>query len=865
MRAPLSWLRELTPLPAAPSDHQGVAELAGELSSLGLVVEKLEWVGEGLEDVVLARVLEISRIEGADRIRKVVVDRGDDETVEVVCGAWNFEEGDVVVLAPVGSELPGGFRIERRKMRGQVSNGMLCSGRELALSDEHEGILVLASPRGELPSQFVLGTSLAEHLGIGRDVVFHLEVEPNRPDCLSMVGIARDLAARYGLPLELPEPRLVETEPSADRVATVEIEAPELCSRFVARVLTGLKPAVSPAVMRRRLHLAGMRPISLLVDASNYVMLELGQPNHPYDLERLGGQGLRVRAAHKGESIVTLDGETRILGGRLPQRGDPVTALDAVICNLNDVPVGIAGVMGGRSSEIAEDTTSVLLEVACFDPVAVGRTARHLGLRTEASIRFERGVDPEGLERAAARFCQLVVDATTEAGLEPPAVAHGLSQAVARTFEPTRIKVRPSRVNGLLGTSLGSEEMVALLSPIGFRAQPAGEGEDSFEVVVPSHRPDVTIEQDVAEEVARTFGYRRIEATNRRSPRVGRLDEMQAFRRRLRRILCGLGADEAWSTSLVARADQVLTGVTAALVPIANPMVAEHSVLRGGLMAGLLQVLRHNAGHRNGALRLFEIGDVFGLVSSEGGRLVPDERERVALLLAREGDGAEEAMRCWHVISEALGLAGIELVQPGLRSSSALSEEPVGQSPAARGEPTPDLEPDLAGLHPARSGLLVTSAGAAELEGAEASGQGFIGSLGELDPYVLSAFDLTDRRVGWLELDMRRLLEAPRRPELAEAVSRYPSSDIDLAFVLDESVPAARLQETLRLAAGELCESVQLFDVYRGAGLEQGRRSLAFRLRLVALDRTLTDQEVAEVRQSCIDAVSEAIGAELRA
>lgn len=853
MRAILSWLRELTPLPVEPGDRQAAAELASELDSLGLVVERVEQVGQGLDQVVLARVLEISPISGADRIRRVVVDRGGGESVEVVCGAWNFEEGDVVPLAPVGAELPGGFKIGRRTMRGQVSDGMLCSARELALSDDHAGILVLARPAGELPPGVELGRSLAEHLGIGRDVVFDLDVEPNRPDCLSMLGVARDLAARYGLPLFPPEPRLEESEPSSAELASVEIEAPELCSRLIARVLTGARPVASPPLLQRRLHLAGMRPINLLVDASNYVMLELGQPNHPYDLDRLGGRGLRLRAAHAGESLVTLDGETRILGTREPRRRDESSSREAVICNLNDLPVGIAGVMGGHSSEIGEATTAVLLEVAHFDQVAVGRTARRLGLRTEASVRFERGVDPAGLERAAARFCELVVSGAEAAGVAPPKVARGIAEAAAASFEPTRFRVRPARVNALLGTSLSGAEMASLLSPVGFEVRPGG-AQESLEVVVPSFRPDVTGEVDIAEEVARTFGYRKIVPTERRSPAVGALDEVQLLRRRIRRVLAGVGAHEAWTNSIVSEQEQLLSGIGADLVRLANPMVGDESVMRAGLLPGLLKALRYNSGHRNGAVRLFEIGEVFALSSAADGRARPDERQRIAVLLARRGDGAEEAVRVWQVLADSLGLARVRLVQPGFEQGAF---EPAG-IPGG-------LEPSLAGLHPARAAWLVadkTPAGPEESDRREVPA---IGSLGEIDPELLEAFGLAARRIGWIELDLERLAAAPRRPELAEPVSRFPSSDIDLAFSVSDEVPAARVEETVALAAGELCESVRLFDVYRGEGLEEGQRSLAFRLRLVAFDRTLTDEEVAAVRRRCIESVEEALPAKLRA
>jgi phenylalanyl-tRNA synthetase beta chain len=850
MRTPLSWLQEFTPLAAQPADRGSIVELASELDAVGLVVERTEWVGEGLGDVVLARVLEISSIPGADRIRHVVVDRGGGETAEVVCGAWNFETGDIVVLAPVGAELPGGFRIERRKMRGAVSNGMLCSGRELRLSDDHEGILVLASP-GEptgvpqVPG-FELGTPLAEHLGFSLDVVFDLAIEPNRPDCLSMVGAARELAARYGLPLQVPEPALTEENPAASSYATIEIEAPELCQRLLSRVVHGVVPVASPALIQRRLVLAGMRPINHVVDASNYVMFEIGQPNHPYDLAKLGGGGLKVRAAHPGETLVTLDGETRILGGRPARADDPSSALDALICNAIDLPVGIAGIMGGQSSEIEEGTETVLLEVGRFSAVSVGRTARELGLRTEASMRFERGIDPEAMEWAAARFCQLVVEAAAAAGAPAPQVASGIVEANPRPFERSTIRFRPGRANALLGLELESDQVKRLLEPIGYLW---GRTEDAaVEVAVPSWRPDVSREADVIEDVARTYGYRRIPKTDRRSPFVGKLDKRQSLRRRLRRLLMAVGAHEAWTASIVDLATQRRAGVARSLVSISNPMVAEESVLRGGVLAGLLSALRHNSAHRNPSLRLFEIGDVFAEVSSQ-----LHERELAGLLLAWSGDDAGEAIRAWRVIEDALGLEGVRIEQgPSGEVAAAGAGAGVGiavGNGAAAG--VAGVAGELEGLHPARSGLIV-------------AGDTALGAVGEVDPDVLGAFELPHVRVGYLELDVERLVHARRRSQLAKPVSRYPSSDIDLAFGVAEAVPAAHVEAIILEAAGELCESLQLFDVYRGAGLEPGQRSLGFRLRLCALDRTLTDAEVAGVRQRCIDAVEQAVPATLR-
>jgi phenylalanyl-tRNA synthetase beta chain len=828
MRAPLSWLKSLTPLEVSPTDTAGVAALGAELDSLGLVVEGVERVGQGLDDVVVARVLAIDAIEGADRIRKITVDAGA-EPLEVVCGAWNFVAGDIVAFAPVGAELPGDFRIERRKLKGVVSNGMICSSRELALGDDHEGIMVLASPGpgGVLPAGIELGQRLSEYLGFGADVVFDLAIEPNRPDCLCMAGVARDLAAHFSLPLHLPQPELAESGKPAGELATVAVEDPELCFRLTGRVMTNVTIVPSPLLVQRRLLLAGMRPIDCVVDASNYVLLELGQPTHPYDLDRLGGRGLIARAAHAGEQLVTLDGVARTLGTRSPRRDDPLTGRDCVICDANNVPVGVGGVMGGRSSEIDGSTAAVLLEAALFLPVGVGRTARHLGLRSEASVRFERGVDPAGVERASARVFELVAEAATAAGVPAPTFAPGLLDANPAPYVPHRVPVRPARVNALLGTELSGDAISGLLEPIGY--SPAGAAEGSLEFAVPSFRPDVQKEVDVIEDVARRVGYRHIVRTERRSPFVGHLDVMQRLRRQLKRILAGLGAHEAWTSSIVDPAEHARAGWRAPLVELANPMVAEESALRGSLLPGLLAAVRHNSGHRHPWIRLFEVGDVFAPPLE--GALLPYEPEQMALILARADDDAASAVSAWRTIADALGITGVELDQTHQGDSG-----------------------DHAGLHSARLARLVVPGETAPR---------LLGVVGEVDPAVVEAFGLPHERIGWLQLDMAALESAPRRSPLAIPVTKYPSSDIDLAFAVSDEVPAWRVADALLSASG-LVESVELFDVYRGRDFEAGRRSLAFRLRLAALDRTLNDRELGEARAACIEAVEKTFPAQLR-
>ena len=836
MRVPLSWLKEFTPLSVDANDHEGVKRLGRVFSSLGLVVEGIEYIGAGLGDVVLARVVEIRAIKGADRIREVIVDAGGKEPLGVVCGAWNFHIGDIVPLAPVGTELPGGMVITQRKMRGVTSNGMLCSASELRISDDAEGILIVfstPSPDAALPRDVVLGAPLREYLGISPDVVFDFAIEPNRPDCLCVYGIARDVAARLKLPLASIAPEVLGEEPGAEDLASVEIEKGAPCRGVVARVLRGVTSVPSPPDVARRLVLAGMRPINAIVDASNYVMLELGQPTHPYDLDRLGGSGIRVRLARPGETLRTLDGIERVLGRAKDALGALVDVEDCLICDANDEAVGIAGVMGGASSEIDEQTTNVFLEVADFDPLAVGRTAARQALRTEASIRFWRGIDGDGLIRAADRFCELVVRAAREAKVKEPTVASGhIDNHVVRPPRAT-ISLRTKKLNELLGTALSLDDAASILTPIGFVVEKTG---GDLGVTVPSWRPDVSREVDVIEEVARHFGYENIDARERRSPFVGRLTSEQHERRALRRILSGLFAHEALTSSIVDPEFERAAGSNHGSVSLVNPIVPKESVMRTHLLPGLLGALRHNAGHRNGFLRLFEIGHVF--MPPVTNDAAPSEHEHVAVALALEDDDASQAVRCLRAICEGLG------IDEGLFDWQRPSES------------APDVlsSPIALGCHPTRTALL-----ASKVDGAT------IGVVGEVDPAVVSSFELGSRRIGWLCVDLHELLAQPRKSELARGVSRYPSSDIDLAFVLEDAVPALRLERALRNAAGDLCESIELIDVYRGPTLPPHTRSLAYRLRFCALDRTLTDAEVAAAREDCIVAAEHAVSARLRA
>jgi phenylalanyl-tRNA synthetase beta chain len=787
MKVLLSWLQEFAPF---PSDDP--VALGDVMSDLGMAVESIERIGEGLDGIVTAKVLELRKHPDADKIQLVDVDLGDGVALQICCGATNLTVGDVVPLATLGTTMPDGMEIARRKMRGEWSNGMLCSGRELALGEDHSGIYIL-------DPALALGSPIVEVLGITPDVLFDLEINPNRPDAMSVAGVARDLAARLGLPFAIPEPTVEEVAGDAASMTSVDIIDTDLCGLFHVRVLEGINVEPSPRWIADRLTALGMRPINNVVDASNYVMLELGQPNHTYDLAKVASGALRVRWARDGETITTLDGIERALtGGR-----------DGVIADSTDTAIGIAGVMGGASTEISETTSAVLLECAWWQPMAIARSSKFMGLRSEASARFERGVDPEIADLAARRLAELLAPSGAR-------LVQGSVTADGDLPVTPAVRVRTSRVNQLLGTDISTEQIVSLLTPIGFVCESTSEA-SVLSVTVPTFRPDTTTETDVIEEIARHFGYSRIVGRAPTSAHTGSLTPIQRDRRIIRQILVGLGIHEAMPLPFLAPGDLARCGLPPEAVTVTNPLAAEESILRTSLRPGLLRAIAYNESHRIDSAALFEIGKAFGVPTA--GTTLPDEREHLAVALA--GSDAYAVAKVWAVLSETLGLSDVTI----------------------------DQSAPPAGLHPGRSGVLI-------------SGGVLIGEIGEIDPGVLDALGIRER-VAWLQLDLGSALAAPHGEHRYHHISRYPSSDLDLAFEVSDSVAASTIATVIREAAGPLLVGLSLFDVFRGHPVPESHRSLAYRLRLQAPDRTLTEEDLSGIQRTVVHGAASA-GAILR-
>jgi phenylalanyl-tRNA synthetase beta chain len=779
-----SWLNEFADF------GNDVDAIAASLTKLGLAVESVEQVGLPVKGVVVAKVLRTERHPDAAKVHRVYVDAGDGVEKHVWCGAFNMKPGDLIPLATLGTTMPDGRLIGQRGILGIDSEGMLCSGTELGITADATGIMIL-------PSHLQLGADVFSALGIDQDVVFDLDVTRNRPDCTGYLGVARDLAAHLKLPLTQQKSSAVAMGKKID--VPVDIRASDRCARFNVTVMSGVVITDSPAWIAQRLSRAGMRSINNVVDVSNLVNLEMNQPNHAYDLEKVA-DGFIVRNASEGEVVETLDDVSRTL-----------TAQDLLICDAKNEAVGIAGIMGGAGSQISERTTSLALEIAWFEPLGIAASVSRLGLRTEASLRFERGVDAYGGRAAAERFAQLL-------SLTCPNLVVHDGGADAKTSslpeEKRTTNLRLDQIRRVLGVDVAIDRVRELLSPIGFEFSKPDKS-NNVVVTVPSFRPDCTQEIDVIEEIARHFGFDEIGKVVPKSPVHGRLSAVQQRRRIVRDFVLSLGASEAMPNPFLAPGDLSRCGLSEDnALRLANPLVAEESVLRTSLRPGLLQAIAYNQSHRINDIKLFEVGHVY----PQGSEQLPDEHEVLCVVFA-ESD-ATKAMDMWSQFSAFLGV-GAQLFQ--------------------------DAAP--AGFHGTRSAQL-------------RRGKIVLGAVGEIDPTVLASFGVTGR-VACLEINLSMVLGETPKVAAAQVVSKYPSSDFDLAFAVPQTVPAGTLLKSLRQAGGNLLVDAVLFDIYRGKGVADDARSLAFRFRFQAADRTLGETEISDARARCI-AAAQKLGAELR-
>lgn len=833
MRVPLSWLREFVDVQLTPD------QLAERLTLLGMEVRDVEPWGADWRRVVTGELLTVERHPRADRLSLTTVTLGDGgEPLEIVCGATNIAPGQVVPVALPGAVLPGGRSIERTQKMGAVSNGMLCSGDELRLTGDADGILIL-------PADTPLGVPLADLYG---DVVLDVDVKPNRGDALSVLGLAREVAAATGQRAREPEIAVAEAGgPSSAERFGVDVRDPDLCPRFVGRWVGGITVGPSPDRIQMRLLAAGQRPISNVVDASNYVMLELGKPIHTFDAAAVHGDAsgrptVVVRRAAEGERLETLDHVDRALSADTLVIADPRG------------PLAVAGVMGGANSEVSEATTDVIIESAIFDPVSIRRTARRLALRSEASSRFEHGQEHRLARLGADRTAQLIGE-WGGARIAPGAVDTAPGEPAAG-----RVTFRPARINRLLGTTLSADEQRELLARVGLVTEPAPEGErvtvaltpdpllvapgpdPALTAVVPTWRRDIAVEADVAEEVARVQGYERMpsETPDTMMP-VYRPSPLEV-RQLVRETLAGAGLTEVVTAALVSPRHNELVALAREVpsvagedqpggtaVAVANPLSRDHSLLRRNLLGSLLDVVAVNLRHGTPDVAVFEIGK--GYARAGGG---PREWWRLGLALtgSAEAPAWNRAPRPYD-LDDAKGLLELIAGRLGL-SQPAYTAEP--------GEPV---------FHPGRT--------------ARAScGEDLRGIVGELHPDLAERWGLrTAGRVLLAEIAVRGLAAGRLAAERARPVPRFPEVERDLAIVIGEATPAAVVEAAVLDHAGPLVRGVALFDIYRGVPLAADEKSLAYRLRLGADDRTLTEPEV-EAAVAAVAAAVESIGGRRR-
>jgi len=803
MRISLNWLREYVDL------RVEAAELAHRLTMAGLEVGSIETLGLGIEGVVTARIVEKGSHPGADRLSLCRVDDGT-EVHTIVCGATNMQAGDMVALARVGTNLPGGVKIKKAKIRGEASSGMMCSERELGLSEGHEGILIL-------PSDTPLGDRLVDVLGLP-DTVFEVELTPNRADCLSVVGVAREVAALTGAELRLPQPAVREAGAPIGEQTSVTIEDPELCRRYAARIVRGVTIGPSPRWLQQRLQAVGVRSINNVVDVTNYVLMELGHPLHAFDLQRLTGQRIVVRRAVEGERFTTLDGQER--------------ALDAdtlMICDAAG-PVAVAGIMGGLNSEVESNTQDLLLESAYFDPANIRRSAKRLGLSTEASYRFERGADIEGLMRALDRATELIVQ------LAGGTVAQGIWDAYPTALEPRQIPCRPERVRAVLGVELSSEQIGGYLAALGLVAV-AGSGEPLL-FRVPTHRVDLEREIDLIEEVARLHGYDAIPTT---LPKVAMSAAVRPASRRMadaaRDALASAGLQEAICLSFIDPAEDERLALEPAdplrpKVAVQNPLNSEAAVLRTTLLPGLLHSGGLNCRRQTGPLRLFEVGRTFHPVA---GQVLPQEVQRVAAVLA-----GERSPLGWLGDTQPVDFFDVKGLVEGLLAALGVT--------GVRWETLSDRP----WLHPGRGARLV-------LDGAQ------VGWCGQLHPDPAQTYEVPEQTLAF-ELDLDRLQGVRRSPGKFTGLDRYPAVARDLAVVIDRATPVQQVLDAVAEHAQRepLLRTATLFDVYTGERLAEGKVSLAMRLVYRAEQRTLTEEDVQRAEAGVLAHLEQQLGARLR-
>lgn len=810
MRVSMKWLKEL--VPAEKIDALDFSEFLSLLDMTGTGVEGTEVMGAELPGVVVGKILTKEQHPDADKLHVCQVDVGAEEPLQIVCGATNFEAGDKVPVATVGAVLPGDFVIKKSKLRGVVSMGMNCSAKELGVGAGNAGLLIL-------PEDAPLGASFSEYYGAS-DTVLDLEITPNRPDCLSMKGIAREVGAILDTDtraIEMLKPE--ENEESVHDYATVSIKNPEACHRYSARVIKGVKIGPSPEWLAERVEAMGARSINNVVDITNYILFELGQPLHAFDYQRLaknaeGKAEVIVRMAAEGEKLTTLDEVERTLTDR-----------NLVIADKNGASC-LAGVMGGLESEVRNETVDIFLESAAFDPAITSRTSRSLALISESSLRFERGVDASGcieaLDKAAAMMAEIAGGT----------VVGGIIDEYPVPSNPQHLTLRAERLNALVGQVIELDEAAAILARLGFDVSAQG---DELAVVVPTFRPDVTREVDLIEEVLRIYGMERINATLPGGrDRIGGLTHEQHLHMRIGETFRACGLNETMTYPFSDPSDLEKIHLNLAedekLVELHNPMSSEQSVLRPTLIAGLLNVVASNINKGVHNVALYEMGKTF--ITADG-RKTPKETERALGILAGSWNEAG-----WNDPATPLDFFDAKGIVENVAHTLCIDRLRF----EAGDEPW---------LQPGRSAHILL-------------GKNVVGWIGEIHPLVAQSFEIEEPVVAF-EFEVGKFIKAAKPSRDFVTPPRYPALELDIALIVDEDISAQSIEQRITsLGKKTQLAEVRLFDVYRGKGVEEGKKSLAFKLAYRSDDHTLSAEEIEKPHEKLLERLQKETGAVLR-
>jgi phenylalanyl-tRNA synthetase beta chain len=800
MRISFNWLKDYVDIDLTPQ------QLADRLTMAGLEVEGMEFLGSGLEGVIVGRIVSTKPHPDAGKLTLCDVDTGS-EVLPIVCGARNMAAGDKVALALVGASLPGGLKIQKAKLRGAVSLGMLCSEKELGLANESEGIMIL-------PEDAEVGENIIKAIGLD-DWAMEINVTPNRPDCLSLTGIAREAAALTRRVLKMPKTAVKESPKQVKDMVGVEIQDDELCPRYAGRVVSGVKIAGSPGWLKRRLVKAGMRPINNVVDATNYVMLEMGQPLHAFDFDLIADHKIVVRAAGEGEKFTTLDGTERVLSAGM-----------LLICD-GARPVALAGVMGGLNSEVSEKTTNIFIESAYFSPAGIRRAAKRLGMHTEASHRFERGTDPEGVVPALDRVAELIAE------LAGGKVAAGRVDEYPRPVVMPEVLVRPARVADILGVELDREEMTDILSRLQIKV--LEDGPEVIRAMPPSFRPDLEREIDMVEEIARIHGYSKIKSSLPSCAMTpGLPDKVRDSARTAKETMYNAGYTEVINYSFINPQDFDRLMLheddpRRKAVALRNPLTVEQSVMRTTLVPSLLGNLAWNLSRGVRRLKIFELSKVF----LSGGPGLPNEPLRLSGLAVGPRD-----LCLWDKRQgepDFFDIKGVvETLLDGLRIEGAVF------SPAS----------DVPFLHPGKAAWVM-------IGGREA------GFVGQLHPEVQARYDVSAPAYVF-ELDLEALVEMEGEEPSYRQLPKYPAVERDVAVIVPEEVTSFSVQKTIESLKLDIIEDIKLFDYYAGRPIPKGRKSLAYTITYRSPNRTLTDEEVNAEHLVVMNALKERLGAQIR-